>query len=267
MRYRIDYRWILTTTVVVGAAGVGTAAIMRQGGRFGAAPAPSSAELALLNPPSAQAEPALLSHESRISRSSLPPFESEALPPLTAANRGRFGEAARFSEMSAPAWGARSRDFAGGHSAGGSRSGHGGGGGGVGGGAFGGGSAPGGSVTRAHGTGTPTPADHSVTSSSHSSGDASHGSGAPPRSGSASGAAGHNTVPGNPSDSNSAGTTAPVASPTEPAVDHATPGAYGPSRNPISAPPPVSQTPEPGSLMLIGTGIAGMLGALRRRLL
>ena len=179
MRYRIDYRWILTTTVVVGAAGVGTAAIMRQGGRFGAAPAPSSAELALLNPPSAQAEPALLSHESRISdrafrRLNPKPFrpspreiaDDSAKPRGSAKCRRRPGALGRGTSPAATLRAAskrtRRRRWR-------SRR---------------------GSVRRWQrawrlgNQGTwyrmRTPADHSVTSSSHSSGDASHGSGRTP---------------------------------------------------------------------------------------
>ncbi len=278
MRYRIDYRWILTTSVVVAVAAAGTAAVVRQSSQQGDLKEPESIEALALRRAErvpATIDPVKPSQGYHASNANLPAFEPEALPPVFRSS-GSSGEAPekviRSFQNAAPGWAVRSRAASTGFSNGNGRW-------------FGGGGSGGGMGMpgRSSGGGStanrPTPAVSAPRSTGGPSVNTPRPSPAPrpsaPGAPAGPGAPATPAVPGPPAAflpvpggplAAPGGVFTNSPPPTTVSFDPPTMiNPAGEGSGPGQGPAPMSPTPEPASLMLLGTGLAGMYGALRRR--
>jgi hypothetical protein len=278
VRDRINLRWTITTAVVVAVAAAGTAATMRRVDCCAETESPGSKasfDTGVVRHVG-QIEPARLSHGIGASAADLPQFEFEGFPPLASAfapmssNRNSMFSAhenGEFWSSRSPAW--FPTGFSGGD--GWLR----GAGGGFGAFSVGGGSSPGPgnhsssaepvvstAAPASSGTG-PAPVPAAPPSAEPTRPSAPSG---PPASTVASTPAVISPVPSSISDVPGGGVSAPAATTASTTASSTLPGGDPGGPPSLGTADALSPTPEPGSLLLMGTGLLGLVGAIRRRL-
>ena len=279
MRDRINLRWTITTAVVVAVAAAGTAATMRRADCCAETESTPGSKASFDTGAVRhvrQIEPARLSHGIGASAADLPAFEFDGLPPMAAfapmsSNRNSMFSTHENGELwssraaaSGPAgfWGSDPWMHVAGSGSGAF--------------AMGGGGSPGNSnhpsssepavsaaAPASSATSGPTPVPAAPPSAEPTRPSAPS---APPASTVASTPAVISPVPSSISDVPGGGVSTPAATTASTTASSMLPGGDPGGPPSLGTADALSPTPEPGSLLLMGTGLLGLVGAIRRRL-